>query len=71
MTFEELNFVTFCVNNLVKHLGWSASKVYDTLCEYGILEGYILRSYDVLHTFSKEYITEDLVLLLKEKGALT
>lgn len=36
----------------------------------GILSGYLIPNYDVLHTFSKEYIVEDLVECLKEKGAL-
>ena len=32
--------------------------------------GYIVPSYDVLHTFSKEYLMDDLVEYMQEKGVL-
>ena len=70
MNFEQLNFTTFCVGNLADRLGMSAGKVYELLRTSGILEGYILPAYDVLHTFSKEYIIEDLVDYMKKKGVL-
>ena len=41
-------------------VGWSASRVYGTLRSTGLLAGYIIPCYDVLHTFSKEYMVEDL-----------
>ena len=31
---------------------------------------YILPCYDVLHTFSKDYLVEELTEVLKERGAL-
>ena len=39
-------------------VGWSASRVYGTLRSTGLLAGYIIPCYDVLHTFSKEYMVE-------------
>ena len=36
----------------------------------GIIDGYIVPCYDVLHTFSKEYIVDDLVDFMQKKGAL-
>jgi hypothetical protein len=36
-----------------------------------VLNEYIIPCYDVLHTFSKEYIVQDLTEVLKEKGALS
>ena len=35
-----------------------------------IIDGYIVPCYDVLHTFSKEYIVDDLVDFMQKKGAL-
>ena len=35
------------------------------------LVGYIVPCYDVLHTFSKDYIMDDLIGMLKKKGALS
>ena len=38
------------------------------LSDSGILDGYIVASYDVLHTFSREYLMDDLVGYMREKG---
>lgn len=71
MNFEELNFVTYCVDNLSRRLGKSASQIYESLRTSGILDSYIVPSYDVLHIFSKDYLMDDLIGYMKEKGALT
>lgn len=34
----------------------------------GMINGYIVPCYDVLHSFSKEYIVDDLVSLMQQKG---
>ena len=48
----------------------SAVEVYHRLKQSGILHGYIIPSYDVLHTFGKEYLMEDLTEYMREKGVL-
>ena len=70
MTSEHLFFITFCVGNLSEALQKSASQVYDILRSSGVLNDYIIPCYDVLHTFSKEYIIEDLTEALRERGAI-
>lgn len=65
-----LDFVTYCVGNLADRLNMSASKVYKMLRSTDILNGYMIPCYDVLHTFGKEYIMDDLISLLKKRGAL-
>ncbi len=66
----QLDFITYCVGNLADRLNMSASQVYKMLRSSNILNGYIIPCYDVLHTFNKEYIMEDLITMLKKKGAL-
>ena len=66
----QLDFITYCVGNLADRLNMSASKVYKMLQSTDILNGYMIPCYDVLHTFSKEYIIDDLINLLKKRGAL-
>ena len=66
----QLDFVTYCVGNLADRLNMSARKVYKMLRSTDILNGYMIPCYDVLHTFSKEYIMDDLINLLKRRGAL-
>ena len=66
----QLDFVAYCVGNLADRLNISASKVYKMLRSTDILNGYMIPCYDVLHTFGKEYIMDDLINLLKKRGAL-
>lgn len=70
MNSDNIDFVTYCIGNLFRRLGLNARDVYQRLKTSGILTGYIIPSYDVLHTFSKEYLMEDLIDFMKEKGVL-
>lgn len=67
---NNIDFITYCIGNLSRRLGMSAGEVYRKLKDTGILSSYIVPSYDVLHTFSKEYIMEDLIGYMREKGVL-
>lgn len=67
---NNIDFITYCIGNLSCRLGMSAGEVYRKLKDTGILSSYIVPSYDVLHTFSKEYIMEDLIDYMREKGVL-
>ena len=66
----QLDFITYCVGNLSDRLNISASRVYKMLRSSGVLNDYIVPCYDVLHTFGKEYIMDDLITMLKKRGAL-
>ena len=70
MKAEHLDFVTFCVGNLSDTLHKNASEVYGALRSSGVLNDYILPCYDVLHSFSKDYLVNELIDVLKERGAL-
>lgn len=70
MRTEHLDFITFCVGSLADALHMSASQVYSALRSSGVLNDYIVPCYDVLHTFSKDYLVEELTEVLKERGAL-
>jgi hypothetical protein len=70
MKVEYLEFITFCVGSLAEALNKSASQIYNALRSSGVLEDYIIPCYDVLHTFSKDYLVEELTEVLKERGAL-
>jgi len=69
MRREHLDFITFCVGSLSDALHKSASQVFRALRSTGVLSDYILPCYDTLHTFSKEYLVEELSEVLEEKGA--
>lgn len=65
-----LEFVTFCIGKLSLLLELPQQEVYRRLKVSGILDEYIIPSYDVLHTFSSRYLMEDLTEYMREKGVL-
>ncbi|MCD8048662.1 MAG: WYL domain-containing protein [Clostridia bacterium] len=67
-TPDELEFAVFCIENLARKLNKDAENVYTALSESGILNGYIIPEYEVLHTQGMEYILEDILEVMKERG---
>lgn len=70
MNVEQLNFTVFCVGSIADSLKMSSPEVYHLLRDSGILMDYIVPCYDVLHSFSKDYLVEDIVSYMREKGVL-
>ena len=70
MDKKTLEFVTFCISKLSILLNLPQKEIYSRLKSSGILYGYIVPSYDVLHTFSSRYLMDDLTEYMKEKGVL-
>ena len=68
MNYNILNFTMFCISNVASALGRSLREVYRSMRDGNIIDGYIVPCYDVLHTFSKEYIVEDIISLMQKKG---
>ena len=66
---DELEFVVFCIENIAIKLGKNAEEVYQALTEKSnILNDYIVPEYEMLHTQSKEYIVNDIISLMEERG---
>ena len=66
---RELEFAVFCIENVAAKLGVGAERVYRAFTEKGdILHGYIVPEYEILHTQSREYIVNDLLDVMKERG---
>ena len=77
-----LDFVIFCIEEVATKLQLPGNVVYDLLTKKSdilfvydlltkksdILSGYIVPSYDVLHTQSKQYIVDDIISLMREEG---
>lgn len=68
MTADEVDFVTYCIGNLAVYLKRDEASVYCLLADAGIISGYIVPAYDVLHSFGKQYLMEDIVSYMREKG---
>ena len=68
---KELEFAVFCIENVAIKLGISAENVYTAFTDKSdILNGYIVPEYEVLHTQSKEYIVNDIIELMQERGIM-
>ena len=66
---RELEFAVFCIENVAARVGVNAEQIYEAFTEKSdILNGYIVPEYEILHTQSKEYIVEDLLDVMKERG---
>ena len=71
MSSDQLDFVTYCIGNLSMRLQLPQRTIYLKLKDSGILENYIVKGYEVLHTFGKEYLMDELITYMQEKGALS
>lgn len=66
---RELEFAIFCIENIASRLHVDAQKVYVALSEQtNILNDYIIPEYKVLHTQSKDYIVDDIIDVMHERG---
>ncbi|MDD6484261.1 MAG: DUF3791 domain-containing protein [Clostridiales bacterium] len=66
---EELEFAVFCVENVAARLGINAEDLYKAFTDKSdILNGYIVPEYEILHTQSKEYIVNDIIELMQQRG---
>lgn len=68
---NELEFAVFCIENVAAKLGVDATDVYQALIKQSdILYQYIIPEYEVLHTQSKDYIVEEILNVMKERGVV-
>ncbi|MBD5247978.1 MAG: DUF3791 domain-containing protein [Barnesiella sp.] len=68
MTKNQTDYVTCVIGALALMTGKSCSLIYQKLRASGILKDYLVAAYDVLHTFSLEYVAEDVIKLMQKKG---
>ena len=69
---NKMIFASSCVETAAKKLNMSTSEMYKRMKRVGLIEGFILKCYDGLHTQSREHVTEDVLGALsiweKKKG---
>ena len=69
MNKKELEFTVFCIENVADYLRLKGDEVYKLLTEKSdILDNYIIPCYAALHTQGKDYIVNDIVEFMHEKG---
>ena len=66
---NQLEFAVFCIENIAIRLEKNAEEIYKMLTEESnILSGYIIPEYEMLHSQCKDYIIDDIISLMRERG---
>ncbi|MDR1827541.1 MAG: DUF3791 domain-containing protein [Methylobacteriaceae bacterium] len=69
---EQCFFAVFCIEALADDLQTTGDAVYRLLVDDSdILDSYIIRFYDVLHTQGQGYIVRELKEVMQRRGVLT
>lgn len=68
MTKNQIDYVTCVIGAIALATGKSCSWIYQKLKAAGLIKDYLAAAYDVLHTFSLEYVAEDVINLMKKRG---
>ena len=68
----KLAFAASCVEGAARKLGVPYIEVYERMKRVELIDKYILKHYDTLHTESREYLIEDVIECLNnwEKKAI-
>lgn len=56
-----MGFAASCVETAAKHAGCTYKEMYRRMKRVGLIENYILRHYDTIHTESRENITANIL----------
>ena len=54
-------FASSCVESAARRLNVSTTEMYLRMKHVGLIDGFILKCYDGLHTQSREHVTEDIL----------
>ena len=57
----KLAFAASCVEGVARKLGIPYIEVYERMKKVELIDNYILKHYDTLHTESREYLIEDVI----------
>ena len=58
-------FVATCIETTARFLNVSYKEIFTRMKKVGMIENYIFKNYETLHTQSREYIAENMVECLK------
>ncbi len=68
-TLEELEFVTFCIENMSEKLSIDSVDIYDAWTKKSnLLYDYIIPCYDILHTQGRDNILDNILETMAERG---
>lgn len=69
---NKMIFASSCVESAARQCNVSTTEMYQRMKRVGLMEGFILKCYEALHTQSRQHVTEDVLGALdiweKKKG---
>ena len=69
MTYEELEFAVFCIEEFAAKNHMTGREAYSLLEDKTkMISEYIVPNYEILHSMGKEAILDELTAVLKERG---
>lgn len=68
-TRREIDFSVFLIYRLAESWGKTVPETYRELADAGILSGYVIPFYDVLHTQGEQSLVEEITELARKRGA--
>ena len=69
IAYRKIHFAVMAIENGAKKLGIPAQQMVVRLNGVGLIHNRLMRHYDMLHTQSLDYITDDIVETLKNREA--
>lgn len=66
--FIALEFVTFAIGSVAERVHKSPAEIYRLFKQADIIDGYLVPAFDILHTYGRQYLTDDLLDFMQEKG---
>lgn len=70
MNLNTLEFVTSVIGSVAERAHKSPAEIYRLLKQLDIIDGYLVPAYDVLHTFGRQYLVDDVLDFMEEKGVV-
>ena len=68
MDERTLEFVTFAIGSVAERLQRNTSDIYRLFKKLDVIGGYLVPAYGVLHTYGRQYLVDDLLDFMQEKG---
>ena len=68
MSDKQIEYSVFCIENVAERLGKTGTEIFNMMKQSGLLNSYIVPSYEALHTQSKQYIVDEIISVLKERN---
>lgn len=63
----KMTFAASCIDSVAKAEHSTSEETFFRLKRAGLISDYILKHYDILHTESREHVTQELIKILKER----